>query len=129
MRISNIWRKRSARSRKNKQLNIERAQRSLVNDTRAIVRSNDIKEVRTVTASCNIRAAKRRADVSPTIYYISRSIFCVSHSIFVSAIFCVSDIFVCRPFFLCQALFVCHPFYYLSPICASHFILYASRLT
>jgi hypothetical protein len=79
---------------KKSQLNIERVQKSLVDDIRAVVKSTD--EVRAGTSPGDIRALKRRAEVSPAIFYFSHSTI---------------PAFVCQPFFLCQSLF-----------CVSHFI-------
>jgi hypothetical protein len=66
---------------KKSQLAIERAERSLVDDIGAV----------------DIRAAKRRAKVSPTILFFVSVItfFCTNHFL------CVNHFFLCQPFFVC----------------------------
>jgi hypothetical protein len=55
------------------QLNIERAQNSLVDDIRIVLKSSNTDEVRSGTSPCDIHAAKRRAEVSRAIFYFSHS--------------------------------------------------------
>jgi hypothetical protein len=56
---------------KKSQLNIERAQKSLIDDIRTAVKSSNIDEVRAGTSPRDIRAAKRHAEVSRAIFYFS----------------------------------------------------------
>jgi hypothetical protein len=49
---------------KKSQLNIERAQKSLVDDIRTILKSSNTNEVQSNTSPRDIRAEKRRAEVS-----------------------------------------------------------------
>jgi hypothetical protein len=113
---------------KKSQLNITRAQNSLVDDITTVVKISNADEVRAGTSPCDIHVAKRRAEVSPDIFMSAIPLFqsfnfCVSYSIFYQ-LFYVSDIFICQPFFLSQPFFMCQSFYYVSLICISHFILY-----
>jgi hypothetical protein len=82
---------------KKSQLAIERAQRSLVDDIGAVDRSCNTEEVPTGTSTRDIRAAKRRAKVSPTILFFVSVItfFCTNHFL------CVNHFFLCQPFFVC----------------------------
>jgi hypothetical protein len=118
---------------KKSRLNIERVQKSLVDDIRVVVKSSNTDEVQAGTSPHDIHATKRCVEVSRAIFYFSHStvlaiqflcqlfyfllvILCVRN-------FCMSAIFPARHFFMCQ------PFYYLSMICISHFIMYVSHLT
>jgi hypothetical protein len=58
---------------KKSQLNIERAQKSLVDDIITVLKSNNTNEVRSDTSPHDIRVAKRRAEVSRAIFYFSHS--------------------------------------------------------
>jgi hypothetical protein len=62
-KIEEAW-----RQSKKSQLNIERAQKSLVDDITVVVKSSNTDEVRAGTSPRDIRAAKRRAEVSPAIF-------------------------------------------------------------
>jgi hypothetical protein len=93
---------------KKSQLAIERAQRSLVDDIRAVDRSSNTEKVPTGTSTRDIRAAKRRAEVSPTILF------------FVSVIkfFCTNHFFMCQPFLNVNHFFCANHF-----LCVSHFFI------
>jgi hypothetical protein len=99
-------------------LSIERAQKSLVKDIRALVTGSKTDKVRTGTSACDVHVAKRRAEVSlaiftSTIYcFVSAIQFFVSHSIFGPAIQ-----FLCQPFVSHE--FLCHPFYLCQPLCVT----------
>jgi hypothetical protein len=58
---------------KKSQLNIEMAQKSLVDDIRTFLKSSNTDKVRSGTSPCDIHAAKRRAEVSRAIFYFSHS--------------------------------------------------------
>jgi hypothetical protein len=58
---------------KKNQLHIERAQKSLVDDIRTVLKSSNTDEVRSSTSPHDIRVAKRRAEVSTAIFYFSHS--------------------------------------------------------
>jgi hypothetical protein len=58
---------------KKSQLNIERAQKSLIDDIRTVVKSSNTDEVRAGTSPRDIHAAKRREEVSRAIFYFSHS--------------------------------------------------------
>jgi hypothetical protein len=59
---------------KKSQLNIERAQKSLVDDITTVIKSSNTDEVRAGTSPYDIRATKQHAEVSPAIFYVSHSI-------------------------------------------------------
>jgi hypothetical protein len=102
---------------KKNQLNIEKAQKSLVDDIRAAVKSSNTDEVRAVTSPHDIHVAKRRAEVSPTIF-LCQPFHYFSHSFFVSAILSSVSYFVSQTF-----LYVSHFSCDIHFLCVSHFII------
>jgi hypothetical protein len=107
-------------------LNIERAQKSLVEDIRALVIGSKTNEVQIGTSPRDAYAAKRCVEVSSTIFtstiqfvsaiqfFVGYSNFCQpfnfcdSHSIFMPAIFCLRHF--CVGHFTCASHFVSEPF-------------------
>jgi hypothetical protein len=88
-------------------MNIERAQKSLVDDIRAVVRSSNTDEVRIGTSPHDIRAAKRHAEASPAIFMLAIHFLCQPFY-FLSVIlclrhFCMSTISSCARHFLCAS--------------------------
>jgi hypothetical protein len=93
------------------QLNIERAQKSLVDDIRAVVKSSNTNKVRASTSPHDIHAAMQRVEVSLAIFYFGNSTvstiqFLCQLLYFMSVIlclrhFCMSAIFPMLATFLC----------------------------
>jgi hypothetical protein len=96
---------------KKSQLDIERAQKNLVDDIRTILKSSNTDEVRSSTSPRDIRAAKRCAEVSRDIFYFS-------HSTVWAIQFSVSYFIFCQTF-----LYVSHFSYASYFLCVSHFII------
>jgi hypothetical protein len=87
---------------KKSQLNIERAQKSLVDNIIAVVSSNNTDEVRVGTSPRDIRAAKRRAEVSLAIFYVSHST--VSAIQFLCQLFYILSVILCLRHFFMSAI-------------------------
>jgi hypothetical protein len=103
---------------KNSQLNIERAQKSLAEDIRALVTGSKTNKVRTSTSPRDVHAAKQHAEVSLAIFTSTIQFLCQPFN-FLSAIQ-----FLCQPFNVCASHFVsqaflCQPFYLHQPLCVS----------
>jgi hypothetical protein len=83
---------------KNSQLNIERAQKSLAEDIRALVTGSKTNKVRTSTSPRDVHAAKQHAEVSLAIFTSTIQFLCQPFNVCASHF--VSQAFLCQPFYL-----------------------------
>jgi hypothetical protein len=97
-------------------------QKSLVDDITIVVKSRNTDEVRAGTSPCDIRAAKRRGEVSPAIFYVSHPT--VSAIQFLCHIFYILSFILCLRHFFMSAIFPMTTNFYVSAILLSEFVMY-----
>jgi hypothetical protein len=96
----------------------------LIDDIRAVFKSSNIDEVRAGTSPCDIRAAKRRAEASPTIFYVIHSN--VSAIQFLCQLFYLLSVILCLRHFCMSAIFPVTTTFYVSAILLSKSDMYQS---
>jgi hypothetical protein len=102
---------------KKSQLNIERVQKSMVDDIIVAVKSSNTDEVRAGTSPRDIRVTKRCVEVSPAIFYVSHST--VSAIQFLCRLFYILSVILCLRNFCKSAIFPVTATLYVSAILLS----------